>query len=138
MEKSGAVTVTTAGADIEDLLEASPWYVAVTLLVPPGSAVVVRAAVPVAAAGRFNRTVPKTVVVLLLTLVNWTLPTPVDGVTVAVKVTLAPTWTFVDDGASTTELAVRAEAPAQAVNSAFMSTEPSPVTALYLCKPITE
>jgi hypothetical protein len=138
IEKSGAITMTTAAAEVEALFVPSPKYLAVTLLLPPGSAVVVRTAVPVAADGRFKSTVPKTVVVLLFTVENWTLPTPVDGVTVAVKVTGLLTWTLVKEGEIATELVVRALDAAQAVNSAFMSTEPRPVTALYLCPPSTE
>jgi hypothetical protein len=74
--------------------------------------------------------VPKTVVALLFTLEKVTLPVPVAGATVAVKVTLVPAWTLVDEGLIVTELPVRAEEAAHAVNRAFMSTDPSPVTVL--------
>src|SRR5579863_10156815 len=98
---------------------------------PPGSAVVTSAAVPVAADGRFSRTDPKTVVTPPLMVEKLTVPTPVVGATVAVRVTLVPTLIVpLAEDASTTELVVRAEEAAHAVNRAFMSTEPSPVTVL--------
>jgi hypothetical protein len=49
--KSGATTVTTAADEVDDLCDASPRKVAVTLLVPPGSVVVLSTAVFVAVAG---------------------------------------------------------------------------------------
>lgn len=47
----GVVTVTVVTAGNEVLLDASPWYVAVTLLEPTGSADVVNVAVPVCDGG---------------------------------------------------------------------------------------
>ena len=75
--------------------------------------------------------VPRTVVALLFTVEKVTVPVLVAGATVAVSVTLFGTCTFVDEDPSTTELPVRAEEAAHAVNSAFMSTDPNPVTKLY-------
>src|SRR5271165_156216 len=58
-----------------------------------------------------------------------TLPEAVDGVTVAVRVTLVPWVTEAAEGETATVLAVRVAS--QAVARLFMSTEPRPVTKLY-------
>jgi len=80
----GAITVTTAGeTEVETLLYPSPLYVAVTLSVPAGSVVVVNIAVPPERA-----LVAKAVAEPLLK--KLTVPVAVDGVTLAVKVTLVP------------------------------------------------
>ncbi len=123
-----SLTVTTAGEEVESLLAASPSYVAVTLFEPAGSAVVLKVAVPLLVGGNgvFSVAVPKTVVLPLLRVEKLTVPTPVEGVTVALKVTLAPALTVVAVVEIVIELAVR-EAD-HAVKRAFASTEPRPVT----------
>jgi hypothetical protein len=88
---NGAITVTTAGGDVEALSDASPSKVAVTLFEPGGSRAVENVAVPAERVlGLFRVAVPKTDVEPLLVLEKLTVPTAVEGVTVAVKVTLVP------------------------------------------------
>jgi hypothetical protein len=102
--------------------------VAVTLLEPAGRAVVVKIAVPLLVEGNgvFRLAVPRTTVLPLFRAEKLTLPTPVDGVTVALKVTLVPAVMAVAEEEIVTELAVRDAG--HAVTSAFASTEPRPVT----------
>jgi len=96
--------------------------------VPLGREVVVNIAVPVVVGGYgvFTLAVPKTVVVPLFRVEKLTAPTPVEGVTVAVKVTPVPELTVVAIVEIVTEVPVR-EAP-QAVARALALTEPRPVT----------
>jgi hypothetical protein len=96
------------------------------LLVPAGRVVVARVAVPVADVGygTFKVAVPTGVLEPLLK--KLTLPTLVDGETVAVKVTFAPEKTFVLGVVIVTELPTREVG--HAVKSASALTEPRPVT----------
>jgi hypothetical protein len=100
----------------------------VTTFVPPGRAAVVNVAVPVVVGGYGVLTLadPKTVVVPLFSVEKLTAPTPVDGVTVAVKVTPVPALTMVAAVEIVTELAVRELA--HAVARVLALTEPRPVT----------
>jgi len=134
MEKSGAVTVITAAADVDRLCAASPMNVAVTLFVPPGRSpaaeplATVSVAVPVVAVGngRLIIAVPKAVVTPLFRVEKLTVPVLAEGVTVATKVTLAGTWTFVAEGAIAVVEATREAA--QCVNRVLKLIEPRPVT----------
>jgi hypothetical protein len=128
IEKSGAITVTTAADEVDELCAASPTKVAVTLFVPPGRAVVARVAVPVGTAGfcKLRSAVPRSVVTPLFRVEKLTVPVLVAGVTVAVKVTLVPTWTLVAEGVIAVVEAIREAA--QCVNNVFMLIEPRPVT----------
>lgn len=95
---------------------------------PPGSAVVVNAAVPLVEGGKgiFRVAVPRTVVEPLLRVEKLTVPTPVEGVTATEKVTLVPFIRLFAEGVIVIELAVREVG--QALKSTFASTEPRPVT----------
>ena len=101
---------------------------AVTLLEPAGSAAVVNVVVPLVEGGKgiFSIAVPNAVVLPLLRVEKLTVPTPVEGVTVALKVTLVPAVTVVAVVEIEIEVAVR-DAD-QAVSRALASTEPKPVT----------
>lgn len=85
-------------------------------------------AVPLVEGGKgvFSVAVPSTVALPLLRVEKVTVPTPVEGVTVALNVTLAPKFTVVAVVEIEIELAVR-DAD-QAVNKVFTSTEPRPLT----------
>ena len=99
-----------------------------TLLEPAGSAVVAKLAVPLFAGGNgvFRVAVPKTVVLPLFSVEKLTVPTPVEGVTVALKVTLVPAFTVVAVVEMVTELAVREADHAEI--RALASMDPKPVT----------
>ena len=96
---------------------------AVTLLLPGGSAAVVKVAVP-----EFSVAAPRASVLALLTVEKLTVPTPapVVAVTLAVKVTLVPALTVEAEDEITTELGPRVAGHAE--NSTLAFTEPSPVT----------
>ena len=96
---------------------------AVTLFVPNGRLMVENVAVPLLSAA-----VPRVVVVPPFVLLKETLPVAVDGVTVAVSITLAPCAACVDGGPRDVEDVDRV--PAQAVARLFISIEPRPVTRL--------
>jgi len=89
---------------------------------------VLNVAVPLVEGGKgvFSVAVPSTVVLPLLKVEKVTVPTPVEGVTVALNVTLTPAFTVVAVVEIEIELAVR-DAD-HAVNKAFASIEPNPVT----------
>lgn len=72
--------------------------------------------------------VPRTVVVPPLIVEKLTVPTPLEGVTTTVKLTLVPGVTLVAEGVMVMELVVREVA--QAVARFFTSREPRPVTRL--------
>jgi len=102
--------------------------VAVTLFEPDGRAVVVNVAIPLVAGGNgvLRVAVPNATVFPLLRVEKLTVPTPVEGVTVALNVTGTPALTVVVAVEIEIELAVRDAV--HAVNKAFTSTEPRPVT----------
>ena len=92
---------------------------AVTLFVPAGRDDVTNVAVPF-------ETKPEPIAVEELMLKKLTGPVAVDGLTVAVNVTLAP-WLMLEAEAESVVVVVDLDA-VQAVKSLFMSTNPSPVT----------